>query len=110
MLRPLALALAVLCSVAASAQPRPTLENTCASAWDVALVSRALSKHGVTREKATEILADIYNTPDEDSRRLVSRLADFAYQHTQSEPKPFAFAVRTACLHGRLGQLLGIEG
>ena len=107
MLQTRALILALLLAGPAQAQP-PTMEQMCAMVWDVTLVTRTLAKHGVTREKSTAMLADIYNQPDEPARQLVSRLADFSYQH-DTEPRALAAAVRAACLHGVLDKLLGIE-
>ena len=81
----------------------------CLMVGDVSLVARTLSKHGVSREKAREMLGDIYNTPDEPSRILVEKLTDFSYKH-KTEPKGFAYMIQVACLHGKLGNMIGIDG
>ena len=99
------LLIAILFPIVAQAQ---TLEQMCPLIADVALVSRTLAKHQISRDKATAMLADIYNMPDDASKKIVGLLTDLAYKH-DLEPRMFAVMVNRSCMNGHLGKILGVE-
>ncbi len=103
-----ALAFAAAAIAPAGAQhgdARADLEQACLTAWDFALVVRALAAAGVPRAQADVARDLIYSYGDAVAADLMRRLANRAYLSRQP-PRAFAAEIHRACLALRLPALL----
>ncbi len=103
-----ALALSIVPPPAAAA-PRAISQEECAGFADMALVVRALSAIGISKEKAREAMAHIYTLPPgERVRDIAQAVLDSGYADQRSA-KDFAQALANACV-GRMGDMDSVLG
>ena len=82
----------------------------CAGLADFAITARSLAKHGIDKQKATEIVGDMYVLTGVPVVTLSAKILDQAFVDRR-EPREFATAVGTICMtnRGRLDTFFGSD-
>jgi len=103
---------ALLFTSSALAEPRANSVEECMVYADLALVASTMAKHGIARDKTSQMIPDMYELANGDAQEIATRIVEIAYGPNASkitDPKTFASAFGNMCVRngGRMDALLG---